>query len=196
MSSDELETRFTAMLQRLGDVYDGIGHSTGRPYLYFVYPPGAEQRLRKLADEQMTSNDSLSFLHLDLVAVTIESLSGQEERRAAFLNDPTKRDDAGKAIVRLWARQLEKRIDAYLAELNGPGRPVVVLRGLAALYPLGNPTQLMEAIAEREPRSPRTGRVAPFVLLTPGTHPPQSSRTYNFLGLADQQLSFYRGEEI
>ena len=67
---------------------------------------------------------------------------------------------------------------------------------MAALYPLGNPTHLMEAIAEREPRDPHTNKVIPFVLLVPGTHPPQSSRTYDFLGLEDQRLSFYRGEEI
>ena len=196
MSVDELEQRFTAMLQRLAEVYDGIGHSTGRPYLYFVYPPDKDQALRRWADEQMTGSDSLSYLHIDLVQITIESLRGQETRRAEHLNDPIKRDDAGKSIVRLWARQLEKQIGAYLAHPSRSGRPVVVLRGMAALYPLGNPTHLMEAIAEREPRDPHTNKVIPFVLLVPGTHPPQSSRTYDFLGLEDQRLSFYRGEEI
>lgn len=196
MSVDELEQRFTTMLQRLAEVYDGIGHSTGRPYLYFVYPPDKDQALRRWADEQMTDSDSLCYLHIDLVQITIESLRGQETRRAEHLNDPIKRDDAGKSIVRLWARQLEKQIGAYLAHPNMSGRPVVVLRGMAALYPLGNPTHLMEAIAEREPRDPHTNKVIPFVLLVPGTHPPQSSRTYDFLGLEDQRLSFYRGEEI
>jgi hypothetical protein len=196
MSADYLEQRFMAMLRRLAEVYDGIGHSTGRPYLYFVYPPDKDQFLRRLADETMTDSDTLSYLHVDLVQVTIESLAGQEAKRAEYLNNPIKRADAGKSIVRLWARQLEKKIAAYLASCAGPGRPVVVLRGLAALYPLGNPTSLMEAIAEQEPRDPRTGKVVPFVLLVPGTHPPQSSRTYDFLGLESHRLSFYRGEEI
>lgn len=196
MSADYLEQRFMAMLRRLAEVYDGIGHSTGRPYLYFVYPPDKDQFLRRLADETMTDSDTLSYLHVDLVQVTIESLAGQEAKRAEYLNNPIKRADAGKSIVRLWARQLEKKIAAYLASCAGPRRPVVVLRGLAALYPLGNPTSLMEAIAEQEPRDPRTGKVVPFVLLVPGTHPPQSSRTYDFLGLASHRLSFYRGEEI
>ena len=72
MSVDELEQRFTTMLQRLAEVYDGIGHSTGRPYLYFVYPPDKDQALRRWADEQMTDSDSLCYLHIDLVQITIE----------------------------------------------------------------------------------------------------------------------------
>jgi len=71
-----------------------------------------------------------------------------------------------------------------------------VLYGLAALHPLGNPTNLMEAVAEQEPRDPTTNKIVPVVLLVPGTHPPQTSRTYLFLGLENEQLSFYRGEEI
>jgi hypothetical protein len=196
MSVDDLEQRFSAMVQRLDEVYDGIGHSTGRPYLYFVYPPDKDQLVRRLADEQMNDGASLSYLHIDLVQITIEVLRGQEAKRAEHLNDPNKRDDAGNTIVRLWARQLEKKIGAYLASFQGAGRPVVVLRGMAALYPLGNPTHLMEAIAEREPRNPHSNQVIPFVLLVPGTHPPQSSRTYDFLGLESERLSFYRGEEI
>jgi hypothetical protein len=145
MSVDDLEQRFSAMVQRLDEVYDGIGHSTGRPYLYFVYPPDKDQLLRRLADEQMNDGTSLIYLHIDLVQITIEVLRGQEAKRAEHLNDPNKRDDAGNTIVRLWARQLEKKISAYLASFQGAGRPVVVLRGMAALYPLGNPTHLMEA---------------------------------------------------
>ena len=75
-------------------------------------------------------------------------------------------------------------------------RPVVVLRGLAALHPLGNPTSLMEAVAEQELRDPGSGRAIPVVLLVPGLRPPGSSRTYLFLGREDLSLQFYRGEEV
>ncbi len=75
-------------------------------------------------------------------------------------------------------------------------RPVVVLRGLAALHPLGNPTSLMEAAAEQELRDPGSGRAIPVVLLVPGLRPPGSSRTYLFLGREDLSLQFYRGEEV
>ncbi len=72
---------------------------------------------------------------------------------------------------------------------------MVVLKGLAALHPIGNPTSLMEAIAEQEPRDPASGQIVPFVLLVPGSRPPQSSRTYLFLDREDIRLEFYRGEE-
>ena len=45
MSTDYLELRFQTMRQRLSDTYDSLGHSSGRPYLYFVYPPGDELRM-------------------------------------------------------------------------------------------------------------------------------------------------------
>jgi len=80
--------------------------------------------------------------------------------------------------------------------LDTDGRPVVVLHGLAALHPLGNPTSLMEQIAEREPHDPCTKRIVPFVLLVPGLRPPGTSRTYLFLGREDLRLEFYRGEEV
>jgi len=73
---------------------------------------------------------------------------------------------------------------------------VIVLSGLAALHPLGNPTALMEGIAEQEPRDPLTNRIVPIVLLVPGTRPAQTSRQYRFLGLDRRTLDFYRGEEL
>ena len=73
---------------------------------------------------------------------------------------------------------------------------MVVLRGLAALHPLGNPTTMMEAVAEQELRDPGSGRAIPVVLLVPGLRPPGSSRTYLFLGREDLSLQFYRGEEV
>lgn len=193
---DLLEERFDTMLARLDEAYDGIGHSSGRPYLYFVYPPEKDQYIRKLADDRMHSGTSLHYIHIDLVRLTIESLAGQEERRAELLNDPVKGANARTSIVRLWARRLAKEIEASLEDLDPGKRPVVVLRGVAALHPLGNPTSLMESVAESEPRNPYTGHTIPVVLLVPGTHQPQASRTYYFLGLPDARLTFYRGEEM
>lgn len=193
---DLLEERFDTMLARLDEAYDGIGHSSGRPYLYFVYPPDKDQYIRKLADDRMHNGAGLHFIHIDLVRLTIESLAGQEERRAELLNDPVKGANARTSIVRLWARRLAKEIEASLEDLDPGKRPVVVLRGVAALHPLGNPTSLMESVAESEPRNPHTGHTIPVVLLVPGTHPPQASRTYYFLGLPDARLTFYRGEEM
>ncbi|MCB0052276.1 MAG: hypothetical protein KDE24_22350 [Caldilinea sp.] len=196
MPSPDLQERLSAVQQRLATVYDGIGHNSGRPYLYFVYAPGDELIVRRLADDMLVEGNDVTYLHIDLLPLTIESLAGHEAKRAELLNDPVKGQGADKSIVRRWALALQKAITARLAETDGSRRPVVVLRGLGALHPLGNPTELMEAVAEKELRDPRTDKIVPILLLVPGSHLPQVSRTYQFLGLAEQTLTFYRGEEL
>lgn len=192
----ELANRLAYLVERLRSAYDGIGHSSGRPYVYFVYPPEQERALRRLADEYLRDDTSLRFHHVDLLGITIESLANREERSQQLLNDPLRKAGSAESILRLWARAVGKEIAAALVAPSSSGRPVVVLRGLAALHPLGNPTELMEALAEEEPRDPATGRMVPVVLLVPGVRPPQTSRTYQFLGLERLQCTFYRGEEV
>lgn len=192
----ELANRLDYLVERLRGSYEGIGHSSGRPYVYFVYAPDREQEVRRLVDESLRDGDTLCYHHLDLLPLTIDSMRGQEERREALLNDPMKGSGAATSILRLWARRLSQEIASRLTSSACRDRPVVVLRGLAALHPLGNPTGLMEALAEQEPRDPQSHQIVPIVLLIPGVRPPQSSRTYLFLGLSNQRLDFYRGEEI
>ena len=191
---EELTKRLELLIERLRTAYDGVGHSSGRPYIYFVYPPEQERALRRLVDEHLISNDQLCYHHVDLLPLTIQSLAGQEERRQQLLEDPVKGPGAAQSILRLWAKEVGRTVEQRLAE-QACGRPVVVLRGMAALHPLGNPTSLMEAIAEREPRDPATGHIVPFILLVPGVRPPQTSRSYLFLGREDLRYEFYRGEE-
>jgi hypothetical protein len=195
--SDELQQRLDVLLYRLQTAYDGIGHSGGRPYVYFVYPPEQERAVQRMIDEQLRSDTTLCFHHVDLLPLTIKSLAGQEERRQQLLNDPLKQNGTAEAIMRLWARTLSREITSKLEETAPQGkRPVVVLRGVAALHPLGNPTTLMEFLAEQEPRDPKTNTIVPIVLLIPGIRPPQSSRRYLFLGQERLRFDFYRGEEM
>jgi len=192
---DLLPYRLETLLARLRSAYDGIGHSSGRPYLYFVYPPEQERAVRRLADDTLRSDDSLCFHQFDLLPLTIAALTGQEDRRRELLLDPHA-PGAASDIVRRWTRALTRAIDTALLAPTTGGRPVIVLSGLAALHPLGNPTALMEGIAEQEPRDPLTNRIVPIVLLVPGTRPAQTSRQYRFLGLERRTLDFYRGEEL
>lgn len=195
--SDELQQRLDVLLYRLRTAYDGIGHSGGRPYVYFVYPPEQERAVQRMIDEQLRSDTTLCFHHVDLLPLTIKSLTGQEERRQQLLNDPLKQSSTAEAMMRLWARTLSREITTRLEDAaQQERRPVVVLRGLAALHPLGNPTALMEFLAEQEPRDPGTNTVVPIVLLIPGIRPPQTSRRYLFLGQERLRFDFYRGEEM
>lgn len=195
----DVEERLHYLVERLRTAYESIGHSSGRPYIYFVYPPEQERVLRRLADEHLRPSGGLCFHHVDLLDVTIAALKDQEARRQELLNDPHRGAGAAESILRLWARSVTRVIADALStcgSTESPSRPVVVLRGLAALHPLGNPTSLMEAVAEQELRDPGSGRAIPVVLLVPGLRPPGSSRTYLFLGREDLSLQFYRGEEV
>jgi hypothetical protein len=195
--SEELQQRLDVLLYRLRTAYDGIGHSSGRPYVYFVYQPEQERAVQRMIDEQLHSDKTLCFHHVDLLPLTIKSLAGQEERRQQLLNDPLKQSGTSEAIMRLWSRTLSREITTKLEETAQKGkRPVVVLRGLAALHPLGNPSALMEFLADQELRDPRTDTIVPVVLLIPGIRPPQTSRRYLFLGQERLRFDFYRGEEM
>jgi hypothetical protein len=191
----DLQQRLDDLIERLRSTYDGIGHSSGRPYVYFVYRPSDESLVRRLASEHFVSDTQLTFHTLDVLRITIESLAGQEEQRQKLLNDP-RRTDSSSGIVRLWARRIITAINKCLENTQEGERPVIVLQGLAALHPLGNPTALMEFLAEQEPRNPITGTIVPVVLFIPGTRPPQTSRVYLFLDQEKLRLTFYRGEEI
>ncbi len=192
---NELLRRLETLRQRLRTAYDGIGHSSGRPYVYFVYPPEQERAMRRLVDETLQGEATLAYHHIDLLQVTIRSLVGHEERRAELLNDAAQGGGAADSILRLWTRNLVRSINHSLESPTSQGRPLTVLRGLAAIHPLGTPTRLMESMAEQEVRDPRTGRVVPIVVLVPGVRPPQTSRRYWFLGQRRLECDFYRGEE-
>jgi hypothetical protein len=191
----DLAHRLDGLVERLRTVYDGIGHSSGRPFVYFVYLPEQERELGRLCEEYFHDDASLSFHRIDLLQLTIEALKGNEEKRGELLNDASKGSGAAQAIMRLWARNLSREIARTLEESTKEGRPVIVLKGLAALHPLGHPTMLMEQVAEHEPHDPKSDAMVPIVLFVPGMRPPQSSRQYLFLGLETLQLNFYRGEE-
>jgi len=196
MSVDiDLQQRLDYLIERLRSTYDGIGHSSGRPYVYFVYHPADESQMRRLANEQLVSDTQLTFHTIDVLRITIDSLVGQEEQRQKLLNDPRK-TGSSSGIVRLWARRIITAINKCLENTQEGERPVIVLQGLAALHPLGNPTALMEFLAEQEPRHPITGTIVPVVLFIPGTRPPQTSRVYLFLDQEKLRLTFYRGEEM
>jgi hypothetical protein len=193
--TEDLSQRLEYLIDRLRSAYGSIGHSSGRPYIYFVYPPSLESQVSTQIRYALCTDAHLHVCHLDFLRLSIESLADQEEQRQQLLNDPRK-TNSSIGIVRLWARRTLTKITRELEALEPDVHPVVVLHGLAALHPLGNPTSFMEFLAEQEPRHPKTGAIVPIVLLIPGTRPPQSSHVYLFLGQERLRCNFYRGEEI
>jgi hypothetical protein len=190
----DLTTRLEYLLPRLASVYDGLGGGSGRPYVYFTYPLDHEREVRRLADEYFRDGKGMRYIHIDLLPLTVARLKGQEERRHELFDDPSTHASTAQSIAMLWTKALLDRIQKDLAS-GLEGRPVVVLRGLASLHPVTNPTDLMEYLADREPVDPSTGKTVPIVLLVPGVRPPGASRTYRFLQSGGPMLTYYRGED-
>ncbi len=193
MSSD-LSLRLDGLLKRLYIAYDGIGHSSGRPYIYFVYPPEEERALCQGVRAILRDNQTLRFHHVDLLPLTIAAIDNQEQKRQDLLASP-RGTEAGIQIFQVWARAVRQKLSQLLAAVTDGRRPVIVLGGLAALHPLGTPTALMEILAEQELRDRQSQRMVPFVVLVPGVRPPQTSREYLFLGQEYLRCTLYRGEE-
>jgi len=193
--NEDIQIRLDDLIKRLQTAYDGIGHNSGRPYVYFVYPSKQESTLQRMMREQLRNNTHLFFHCLDLLPLTIQCLEGQEERRQELLDKPRTQKSTVDSIVALWKERIYAVIIDALSEAQIDKRPVVVLYGLAALHPLTNPSVLMEYIADKPPRNPHNGTIIPIVVFIPGSRPPLGSRQYYFLDL-EPQLDFYRGEEI
>jgi hypothetical protein len=112
---DELTQRLEYLIERLRTTYDGIGHSSGRPYVYLVYPPDQERAMRRLADEHLRSNDVICYHHIDLLPLTIESVAGQEERRERLLSEAGQAASAAQSVLRLWARRVGQAVEDRLS---------------------------------------------------------------------------------
>jgi len=77
--SDTLTRRMDGLLARLRTSYDGIGHSSGRPYIYFIYPPEQDRAVRLLAADTLRDDAGLCFHHIDLLPLTITAIKNQEQ---------------------------------------------------------------------------------------------------------------------
>lgn len=192
----DLTERMTFLRNRLQSAYDGLGQSSGRPYLYFVYPPTDELALRRLIDQELMAIPGLTLLRIDVLLLTIDVLRGEEEPRENLLKHPLDGTQAAADIAGIWTRALRRRMLKTLAAVTSDMRPVIYLEGLAALHPLTNPTTVMESFAEHSIDHPQTLRPVPIVLFVPGVQLPHMSRMYQYLDAKSPILSMYRGEDI
>jgi hypothetical protein len=191
----DLTERLEFLRTRLQTTYEGLGQSSGRPYLYFVYPPEDELTMLRLITHDLMSLPGIAPIRIDVLNVTMQAIRGQEDRRQALLENPLTSDQAQRDLAGIWTRAVRRFISEQLATVTRNTRPVVVLEGLGALHPLTNPTAMMEAFAETSLDNPHTSRPVPIVLFVPGIQLPQTSRMYQFIDPKTQPLLMYRGEE-
>jgi hypothetical protein len=183
------EWKLREAAERLRTRYDHIGRKTGAPFLAIVYPPEIERSLLKewhtLA---ATLEPEFSIRTLDVLDVTacvvrqfgVESLVDS-------MKDPMPGSDPTTELGSMWTNAVAARVRA-VASKSGPGRPVVVLERLAALYPASGPRAVMQTLWD----SDHAALDGPIVMLVPGAL--VEARVYRFVGQVEEFM--YRGDVL
>ena len=196
VKTPDMAQRLHLLNEKVHTHYESLGHSPRHPYVYVVYDPDDERFFPEVILQYLHEDESLAFATIDLLPLTIESLEDDEAGHLQVLHDPMLAAQGRHEIVQLWSDVLCERIVAAVAQLPVGKRPVAILYGVAALHPLGTPTDLMKLVAQIEPRDARTGRPVPIVVFVPGYSPKYvSSRFYHFLDEESPRLQFYREGE-
>jgi hypothetical protein len=167
--------------------YHHIGRKTGAPFLALVYPPDLEREVLNEWDAEVKSlNKDFSVRELDVLALThAVTLEIGLDTVLETLADPVPGSNPRQELANLWLSRISDEVSTAFQEMKN-GRPVVVLRSLAALYPVTGPQMLMQRLWDKEHESLE----GPVVLLIPGTL--TEPRRYQFLNQVDEYM--YRGD--
>ena len=167
--------------------YHHIGRKTGAPFLAVVYPPDIEQEVFREWDAQIKSlNSEFMVRELDLLEITRAATNDIGlETVLETLEDPAPGCNPEQELANLWLTKIAEEIQRAFREMHAD-KPVVVLKSLAALYPVTGPQMMMQRLWDKEQESLE----GPVVLLIPGTL--TEPRRYSFLNQVDEYM--YRGD--
>lgn len=181
------EWKLREAADRLRTRYEHIGSKTGAPFLAIVYPPEVERLLLKewhtLA---ATLEPEFSIRTVDVLDVTARVVRQfGAESLADAMKDPMPGSDPTSELGSMWTRAVAASV-REAASKSAPGRPVVVLERLAALYPASGPRAVMQTLWD----SDHAALEGPVVLLVPGIL--IEARVYRFVGQVEEFM--YRGD--
>jgi hypothetical protein len=186
-SGVDWEWKVREAIERLRTRYEHIGRKTGAPFLAIVYPPEVERSLLKewhtLAATLEPEFSVRTVDVLDVTARVVQQFGAQSLVEA--MKDPMPGSDPTSELGSMWTNAVAARV-REAAGNSGPGRPVVVLERLAALYPASGPRAVMQALWD----SDHAALEGPIVLLVPGVL--AEARVYRFVGQAEEFM--YRGD--
>ena len=168
--------------------YGAIGSMTGVPFLALVYPPGVERGFwHELRFQLEALRPRIDARYLDLLALTTRAIDEIGlETVIGSLEDPFTIADAQADLGRLWLDRARQEVRALADLRDRPGRPVIVIESIAALYPAAGPFMLMQTLWNDE-----EARIdAPVLVPIPGSL--EGPRSYRFLD-RDVEL-MYRGD--
>lgn len=187
MSSLDWRWKISEAIERIRTRYDFIGRKTGAPFLAIVYPPEAETAvLKEWRTQCATLQPEIDCRSIDVLAETQKLLSDiGAENVVASMADPMPGSDPQSELGGLWISGIAEVVGRELAN-GGPGRPVVSLERMAALYPAAGPRDVMQRLWD----SAQSTLNGPVVVMIPGNV--VESRTYRFVGERDEFM--YRGD--
>jgi hypothetical protein len=181
------EWKLREAAERLRTRYDHIGRKTGAPFLAVVYPPDVERSvLREWRALSATLQPEFSVRTIDVLDVTAAVTSGfGADTLVAAISDPMPGSDPTSELGSMWINAIADAVRNAITT-KGPGRPIVVLEQLAALYPASGPRALMQTLWD----SDHAALEGPVVLLIPGIL--VEARVYRFVGQVEEFM--YRGD--
>ena len=177
-------------IERITKRYEHIGRKTGAPFLAIVYPPDSE---REVLREWKTLTDSLyvdyDFREIDVMALTTAEVEKHGvENIVALLEKPMPGSNAKSELGQMWVTAVANAVKEESQKSSKSKRIVVVLKGLAALYPATGPRAIMQTLWD----SNQSILSGPVVVFIPGSL--IESRVYSFLNLREEFM--YRGDVL
>ncbi len=181
------EWKLREAVERLRTRYDHIGRKTGAPFLAIVYPPEVERSLFKEWHTLSTTLEpEFSIRTVDVLDVTAHVVRQfGAESIVDSMKDPMPGSDPTSELGSMWTAAVVASVREAAAR-PAPGRPIVVLERLAALYPASGPRAVMQTLWD----SDHAALEGPVVLLIPGVL--VEARVYRFVGKVEEFM--YRGD--
>jgi len=175
-------------IERITTRYDFIGRKTGAPFLAIVYPPNSEREVLREWDILTNSLSSeYDFREIDLMALTMGEVEKHGvENTVAFLENPMPGSDAESELGQIWVKAVAAAVKEKFQISSNVKRVVVVLKGLASLYPVAGPRAVMQTLWD----SQQSILEGPVVVFIPGSL--VESRVYRFLNRVEEFM--YRGD--
>lgn len=176
-------------IERIRTRYEHIGRKTGAPFLAVIHPPDAEREvLKEWHTLAKALEPEFAVRAIDVLDVTTRVVGEfGVEAMVEAMRDPMPGSDATSELGEMWTKAVAATVREEAGK-PGPGRPVVVLERLAALYPASTPRTIMQVLWD----SAHAALEGPVVFLVPGVV--IERRVYAFLGKVQEFM--YRGDML
>jgi hypothetical protein len=173
--------------ERVRTRYEHIGRKTGAPFLAVVYPPDSERSvLREWRTLAATLQPEFIVRTIDVLDITTRVVDQfGVNALVESMSDPMPGSDPVAELGSMWTSAVVSCVREAAAQY-GPGRAVVAIERLAALYPASGPRAVMQSLWD----SDHAALEGPVVLLIPGIL--VEPRVYRFVGQVEEFM--YRGD--